>query len=164
MDPLFNHARYCTLSKQTRASIVADLSSVAADIFYRYNVRVRNICKLISWESIIVAIPTLETQNIFYTMLLDAGVSFTDGSDGVLWGTSKGLSYHNRPVSEISTERQEKTYISRQLRLFEQRFTAESPEKRAFLAQLTHQLRRIETRIATQTSTKKHTDHKRRTK
>jgi hypothetical protein len=114
-----------------------------------------------NWESMIMACKTLEDRNKIYTMILDAGVSFSDGTDGVWWGTCNGLSYHGQPVSKIAQERQMAGYHKKITTEFEQELFKQPLSSQIRLDnQVNHQLARIDKRVKTQTRSVRR--HKRR--
>jgi hypothetical protein len=152
-DPIFKHALYCSLSKQQRAAISTELILRAVEIFQSTGKPLDSTTSLTTWEAILNHLPDNQRSQ-FYTLLLDAGVKFSDGSDGIVWGTSKGLRYHNTPASQFSQLRQQKGYSEttrKTAQTLSDTLTKTPKEKRSFLAQLELQLTRNETRLAAQT-------------
>lgn len=154
LDPFNNHVRYCALSKEKRREIVLQLSIDISNLVYtEFPNRLPMIIGLNSnWESMILAFESPQERDKIYTMILDAGVSFSDGTDGVWWGTCNGLRYHGKPVSEISQERQLSGYHKKKIQEFKEEIsTAPEHLKRKLNNQLSHQLARINNRVKSQT-------------
>lgn len=152
-DPIFKHALYCSLPKRKRAAISTELILIAVEMFQSAGKPLDSTPTLTTWESILNHLPE-QQKSYFYTLLLDAGVKFSDGSDGIVWGTSKGLNYHHLPASHFSQLRQQKSYAEKTRKAAQtlsDTITKTAKDKRSFLAQLELQLTRNETRLAAQT-------------
>lgn len=115
-DPFVRHACYCALPKEQRRHIVDQLWRAITEMIYSNTVQLPNLCAVTrNWESTIMAFRSNAERDKIFTLVLDSGVSFSDGTDGVSWGTRNGLKYHGQPVSLIAKQRQKSKYKKQKL-------------------------------------------------
>ncbi len=115
-DPFVRHACYCALPKKERRQIVDQLWRAIAEMIYSKTVHLPDLLGATrNWESTILAFRSSAERDRIFTLLLDSGVSFSDGTDGVAWGTRNGMKYHGRPVSLIAKQRQKSKYKKQKL-------------------------------------------------
>lgn len=153
-DPFVNHAKYCALSKDERRRVVHQLwLDISDEMFNNFSGGLPILVGLKdNWESMILACKVPEERNKIYSMILDAGVSFSDGTDGVWWGTCNGLRYHDQPVSIIAQARQRAGYHKKVTTEFEKELFEKPRSVKAKLDnQFNHQLERIDNRVKSQT-------------
>jgi hypothetical protein len=122
-DPLFKHVEYCCLAKEERSNIATNLVTELSMSMSHAKLFSPCIFTAKTWEAMLNLVPQGETRNQCYTRLLDCGVSFSDGTDGIEWGAANGLFYHNVPATRILASRRSLAYCGLQLARFREHIT-----------------------------------------
>lgn len=116
VDPLLAHVLYSTEEPEYRRTVTTNLILEALDYL---DLRIPlKFLDIKNWELLLQSISTLEKRNEFFTKLVDSGVTFSDGTDGMLWAASKGLCYRQISARHIVQLRKRRNFPKSQLERF----------------------------------------------
>lgn len=139
VDPLLAHVLYLTEEPEHRRKVTTNLILEALDYL---DLRVPlNFLALKNWELLLLSIPNIEKRNEVFTKVVDSGVTFSDGTDGLLWAASKGLYYRQISARHIVQLRKRNSFRSSQLERF-RAYLKQNPNLYGKAARVWNQLQR----------------------